>query len=51
MRGTVSSVQKKLPNIGVLLCGCLGNRVQIVPASQRVIDASKRDSASLVVYS
>ena len=44
-------MQKKMPNIGVLMCGALGNRVEISPASPRVLKATKLDHASLVVYS
>lgn len=42
----------KLPNIGVRMCGCIGNRVEIVPASQRVLDHLLCDMAesALVVY-
>lgn len=43
-------MQKKMPNIGVLMCGALGNRVEISPVSPRVLKATKLDHASLVVY-
>lgn len=43
-------MQKKMPNIGVLMSGALGNRVEISPVSPRVQNAIKLDPTSLVVY-
>ena len=40
----------KMPNIGVKMCGSLGNRAEIVSPSQRAIASKKRDAASLVLY-
>ena len=42
---------KALPHIGVCFSGNLGNRVEIVKTSQRVIEAIQSDPSSLVVYS
>jgi hypothetical protein len=43
-------MNKKLPNIGVLLCGCLGNRAEIAPASPRVVEACEIAKPLLVLY-
>ena len=43
-------MNKKLPNIGVLLCGSLGNRAEIAPASPRVIETCELAKPSLVLY-
>lgn len=42
----------KLPNIGVKLCGSIGNAVEIVPASSRVVDHlnEKHGPESLMIY-
>ena len=42
----------KLPNIGVKLCGSIGNAVEIAPASSRVVDHlnGKHGPDSLMIY-
>jgi hypothetical protein len=43
-------MQHAMPNIGVRSCGCLGNCVEIVPASIKAVTAIQYPAASLVLY-
>lgn len=43
-------MERKMPNIGLKLCGSIGNKAEIVAASERAVAASKHDAASLVLY-